>query len=363
MKELVAKNMEHYRILRGFNKTEMADAMGVTRSAYSRDESGRTLPRDETLRKFCEIAGCQMTDLLRGFEVPEATWLRNKCTNRRQEEERLESVRKAVEMAKDIRFLLETVEKRTAKRDRETLEAFRARVHKNAGGKGAGAREEFSRDGDFVPEMLPKLMSDQGIIVCQFPFPGDSSNGFSLETPETGCVVAVNASMPWERQIEALAHELGHVVDGTVGKDHGSKRCGDDAEKSATAFYRDFLLPEGLFRKTWEMVASVQGDFSRAVTRVREIHKVPSTLVIHRCVEAKLKTGKAYAEFKATMRRRGYCAEAEPAPLAVRLLPAGYEEDARKAYLGGEISLSKFAGFIGKKIPEAMEIANGDAAE
>lgn len=363
MKELVAKNMEHYRILRGFNKTEMAEAIGVTRSAYSRDESGRTMPRDDTLRKFCEIAGCQMMDLLRSFEVPEATWLRNKCTNRRQEAERLESVRKAIETAKDIRFLLETVEGRTAKRDRETLEAFRASVRKNAAGKAAGAREAFSRDGDFIPEMLPKLMSDTGIIVCQFPFPGDSCNGFSLETSETGCVVAVNSSLPWERQIEALAHELGHVVDGTVGQDHGSKRCGDGAEKSATEFYRDFLLPFGLFRKTWNMVQAVQGDFCRAVTRVREIHKVPSTLVIYRCVEAKLKTGKAYAEFTATMKKRGYFAEKEPAPLAFRLLPAGYEEDARRACLAGEISLSKFAAFIGKKIPEAMEIANGGAVE
>ena len=347
---LVACNLRHYRALCGLSQARMAQLIGLKPLAYGKAERGESLPRDGILEKFCEVARIKMENLLESLDVPSVSFLHNKPKSAREEAELIESVRLAAKRARDIRFLLETMEKRTVEADRRRLAKIRHLAMENHGGMAEWARKRFSPCDTFSPERFPEFLDGFGIIVCCFPFRGDGTDGFAFEDGEAGSVIAVNTAetVTWEKRIETFAHEIGHVLAGTTDGDHGSKRCGDKAENAAVEFYRDLLLPVELFREQWRSLPAFL-TFAQRVYQVREWNKVPARLVLYRVEETGVRTRNVYKDYYAAMQRMGYTEKPEPAPLTVRMASDPYEALALRAFEDGVISLSKCAEFLGKR--------------
>lgn len=347
---LVAGNLKHYRELCGLTQKQIAQLVGLKPLAYGKAERGESLPRDGVLERFCEVARIQMGNLLEPLDVPKVSCLRNKFKSAREKAGSVETVRLAIKRARDIRYLLETMSGRTAEADRRRLREVRRSAAANRGGMAEWARRQFSPCDAFSPERFPEFLDGFGLIVCGFPFPGDAVDGFAFEDGEAGPLIAVNTSetVTWEKRVETFSHEFGHVLNGTMDGDHGSKRGGDKAENDAVEFYRDFLLPVELFREQWRSLPAFL-TFAQRVYRIRSWNKVPASLVLHRVEETGVRSGKVYMAYHAEMQRRGYTEKPEPAPLTIRMASDPYEALALRAYDEGEISLSKCAEFLWKR--------------
>ena len=307
MKKLIAENLRHYRTLLGLSQDQVAKMMSVSVLAYKNAENAKTMPRDDFLNAACRALRIKMSDLAQSAEIPAATFLANKCKNKREEAERVESIRRAWRRAKDIRFMLEVVSKRTVKSDMQRLASFRKSVMRDSASPAYEVRHKLWPDGLSHLETLPSALDDIGIIVCFIPFCGRAMDGFSFETEELGCVIAVNDApdVTCENKIMALAHELGHVLYGTMDRSHGSKRTGDYAEEDAKRFSRDFLLPREAFEHQWGSLGAFM-PCSDKVMRIKNQYKVSYTLVIHRAIDAGYCDKNFYAGFRKCMKKRGY---------------------------------------------------------
>ncbi|MBD5414905.1 MAG: helix-turn-helix transcriptional regulator [Bacteroides sp.] len=72
MERIIARNIKKLREISGYTQEEMANALGITRSAYSNYESGsREVPYD-VLEKASDFFGCDMVVLFEENENAEA---------------------------------------------------------------------------------------------------------------------------------------------------------------------------------------------------------------------------------------------------------------------------------------------------
>lgn len=90
----------------------------------------------------------------------------------------------------------------------------------------------------FVRRLADRLEHDLGVDVVRIPKLGTA---YSMMVGERA-VIVIPASGNWFRENWDIAHELGHLVQGSMG-------VGDAAEAAANAFAAELLLPEARVRE------------------------------------------------------------------------------------------------------------------
>lgn len=72
MDKTIARNIKKLRETAGYTQNEVAQALGITRSAYSNYESGdRNMPYD-VIEKASDLFGCDMTVLFEEKDIADA---------------------------------------------------------------------------------------------------------------------------------------------------------------------------------------------------------------------------------------------------------------------------------------------------
>lgn len=66
---MLGRNMKILRVANNLTQEQMADYLGIGRSAYSNYEDGRREPQVDVLEKFASVVGCELATL---YEVDEA---------------------------------------------------------------------------------------------------------------------------------------------------------------------------------------------------------------------------------------------------------------------------------------------------
>lgn len=61
-------NLAELRIAAGLTQNQLAAAMGVNRTAISKWETGKALPRTDKLKSLAKALNCSIDELLKGVE-------------------------------------------------------------------------------------------------------------------------------------------------------------------------------------------------------------------------------------------------------------------------------------------------------
>ena len=357
-KDLLARNLRHYREVNGLTQAEAAAAAGVTRAAYLRAETGKSMPGDDVLAALCKRYRVKMADFFQSMEVPQCAFLAKACKSKEQKARRLETIRRVCRLARDRRMLRE-IGGRDVKADGATLEQVRVRVRRDveAGASmGRAVRNCLWPSGLYTPESLPIAIDRAGIVLCMMPFVERGVDGFSFHDEEIGWVIAVNASgdASFETRSMALAHELGHVLQETADGDHGSKGRHDKAEESAVRFARELLIPKGAFVSRWNEYLG-KSLWERVLAIKREF-KVAASTVLHQAIEFGLEMEDAYRVFAIQAKEHGCSASPDPCPCNANMEDVIYDSLAMRACLDDEITMSRCAEILGRPLLEVRKL-------
>lgn len=358
VQELLARNLKHYREVFGLTQDEAAKAAGVTRAAYLKAETGKSMPGDGVIGALCARYRIKMTDLFQSMDVPKCAFLAKACHGKGQAARRLETIRRVYRMARDRRMLRE-LSGRDVRKDEAQLNLVREEISKGlAAGQSQGrsVRNCLWPSGLYTPESLPVAVDRAGIILCMMAFVGQDVDGFSFYDKDTGWVIAVNGSgeSSFEARAMALAHELGHILQETADGNHGSKGRHDRAEEEATRFARELLIPKGAFISRWEELAAK--DLCERVVEIKREFKVAASTVLHQAVEFGLVGKDAYQEFGFQLKCRGYSSSPDPYPCKAIMSDSMYDALAVMACLNESITMSRCAELLRKPLPDVRRL-------
>lgn len=121
MKEQVIGNIQRIRQEKKISQKEIAERLGISRTAYVNLEKGRTRIVNENVEKFAEITGVSTAEIVLGYKIPEGLDSLEKAQaeygRKRKElideyEGRIEKLNRAIDELKqqvsDLRDLVET---------------------------------------------------------------------------------------------------------------------------------------------------------------------------------------------------------------------------------------------------------------
>ena len=237
----------------------------------------------------------------------------------------------------------------------------------------AKARAFLKLDGDCdcVPDICD-LMEECGIKICFRTSALKQFFGLSVGIADEGPLIAVNneSSIPVERQIFSVAHELGHLLmhadtytDGVTIEPKNA-----ETEREADIFASYFLMPDDRFNKVWEEYRGLH--WVDRILHVKRHFKVSYKTVIRRLIDTdRADPRKVYFMFNSAFQKRygkKLGSKDEPGvPSSLKdeprhLDPLDMVEDRlsgllRDALEAEEISVSRAAEIMGKSLSEMRE--------
>jgi Zn-dependent peptidase ImmA (M78 family)/DNA-binding XRE family transcriptional regulator len=359
---IIAQNTRRLRREQDLTQEAAAEKIGITRVAYRNIETGKSIPRADTLRNIAAAFEVDIQALVAPVQRLENTRFRARRRMNTRESV-IDAVAKRLHDFTALEKLLKSVvppaehklaqvaqelRKARANNDRPQKAAELVRKHLDLGTK------ECIRD-------ICGLLEDRaGIKVLSLARASEQFFGLSVAGNDVGPAIVVNTwdRITVERWIFTAAHELGHLMlhQGTYIIDEVE----DDKaqEKEADLFASHFLMPPDLFWSEWRETEGM--DFVDRVLKVKSIFRVSYRTVLYRLQES-TPIGKGIWVFfqKAYQNRYGktLLKGQEPQPL-----PPGYFQASRlprlvrKAVEGGHITVSRGAEILGLQLREMREL-------
>lgn len=358
----VSANLKRIREVKGMTMQEAANAAGISRMAYHNIEKGIAKPRVSNLQKLAKALGVKVFDLVRS--VPELHSVRFRALKWK---------------TKRSRLLREEIKSETAlwMRDFNDLEnMLPSEIHKNscienkkynmqelspeeAAGK---ARQCLKLEEDEVITDICGLVESAGIKLHFMSIELDNFFGFSVDDKVLGAAIVVNThdSIPTERKIFTIAHELGHIIM------HPSSFNDEDEEikaqeEEANIFASHFIMPRIAFHKRLNEVKGL--NFVDVILHIKRVFKVSYKTVIYRLIEEEIADLKMWQMFPYRYKQKknfDFSGHKEPEPLAaIDCIEDRLNRLVREAYEKELISISRAAEILGKSIIEMRELVNG----
>lgn len=355
----IALNIRRLRKEQNLTQEAAAEKIGITRVAYRNIETGKSIPRADTLRNIAAAFEVDIQALVTAVERLENTRFRaqrrmntrdsviDEVSWRLHDFADLEKLLKE-EIPYKLAPLAQELRKARASSDRPQKAAELVRKHLDLGTK------ECIRD-------ICGLLEDRaGIKVLPLARASDQFFGLSVAGNGVGPAIVVNTwdRITVERWIFTAAHELGHLLLHQGAYKIDEVEDDKTQEKEADLFAGHFLMPPDLFRSEWHETEGM--DVVDRVLKVKSIFRVSYRTVLYRLSES-TRVGKGIWVFfqKAYQRRYGktLLKGQEPQPL-----PPGYFQTSRlprlvrKAVEGGHITASRGAEILGLQLREMREL-------
>jgi Zn-dependent peptidase ImmA (M78 family)/transcriptional regulator with XRE-family HTH domain len=277
MNNLIAANFKRIRRAKGISQDQLAEAAGLSRSAYRNIESGKAQPRMRTLETIAEALQIPIRELLE--PTVELTNVRFRAYKKlRTRSQILTDVGRWLADYNGLEGLLNS-------RRPFQLQALTAQV--GAGEDRALAAARATRAALGLTEDEPirdicGLLDSAGVKVFPLEVASDGFFGLSVGSSDGGPAVVVNTweRISVERWIFSAAHELGHLLLhlDDYGKDAEEEE--DAQEREADAFAAELLMPDAVFRREW---ADTYGlPLIDRVIKVKRIFRVSYRTVLYR---------------------------------------------------------------------------------
>lgn len=243
------------REARGYSLQQVADFLGVTKSAVSLYEKGRTAPKPDNFRKLIEFLRVPSNYFTRPSLAPHSspTFYRSMSTATKRMRDAAEQ--KLKWLREIVHFLGEYVEMVSAQLPPCDMPADPNKIT-------AAAIEQAAIDlrrrwglGEGVISNVVHLLENKGIVIARFPLESEKLDGLSIIEDETNRPYIILASDKENmfRSRHDAAHELGHLVlhrnaPAQVLRDNVTFR---NMENQAHRFASAFLLPANTFGSEW----------------------------------------------------------------------------------------------------------------
>ncbi len=312
LKEL-SVNLARLRLSKGYNQTEMAQSVGLSRPAYIAIESGKSEPRTNNLLKIAEVLGVNLQDLF--APVPEFSSLKfrtNKKYTLRDINKRQQIIAEFSLWLNDYNDLCNLLNHNI----KNKINKLNFRSPKEAA---EGFRKELGLSNDSVVLNICSLLEKAGIKISLIKSDIDSFFGFSINEDDGGPAICVNTSekISIERQIFTIAHELGHLL---LHKESYRQEDeeNEELEKEANQFAGYFLMPNKYFIEMWNSNKGLH--WLENILIIKRMFRVSYKVVISRLFELGIisKETNLWIMFNVEYKKRygvGLSHKSEPEPL------------------------------------------------
>jgi Zn-dependent peptidase ImmA (M78 family)/DNA-binding XRE family transcriptional regulator len=378
--------LRRYRTAKGLSQKALAEKAGMSRIGYRDIETGKSIPRLDSLQRISEALGVAVPDLL--VPVRDLTHVRFRAQKRMASRENiLADVARWLDDYQELEELidqrqpwdLEAAAKKLRRSKKRGIELgkYAARVARQALGLSDDEGDELIRD-------MCGLLEDHGVKVLTASVASEGFFGLSVGQADGGPAVFVNVwdRISVERWIFTAAHELGHLLLHPEAYDVSRTDEAKVEEDEADAFAGYFLMPDRLFEKEW---AEARGlGFVDRVFKIKRIFHVSWQAVLYRVAFGKTKQERTalWKRFNAAYKRQfgqSLTRRSEPEALdprvftgrptdrvadePARLLDADFREDrlsrlVRAAVETEKITMSRAAEILNLDLVEMRELAN-----
>lgn len=373
---VIAENLRRLRAQSRLTQADIAKKARLSRVAYIRIESGKTVPRSSTLVSLAHTLGVGVDALVR--EVPRMQYVRFRSRRSRTatRDQILAEVASWLRGFNEVEALL---------KDQQ-----RYRLHSlEVTGRGASAigpsalaakvREHLGIGPKEPVRDLCGLLESCGIKVRPVTLASESFFGLSVGQEDGGPAIVVNTweRISVERWIFTAAHELGHLLMHRSAYDVRQTSEDMSEEKSADQFASHFLMPERAFRAEWDDTYGLA--LVDRVLKVKRMFRVSYRTVLFRLVETERVNKDIWMRFQAHYKKRsGKTLLRADEPLALgaeefrsapeprrahepdRLVDSDFADDrlhaiVRRAIEREHISLARGAEILGVRLGEMRE--------
>lgn len=354
----IGSNLRRIRSASGLTQAELAERAGISRVGYRNIETGKSLPRVDTLNTLASALGVRIQELV--TPVAKLARVRFRALKRLNTRESiLASVARWLGDYGELETLLDEVveDAPPSGMPRDPVKAARA------------VRESFGLDGEEPIRDICGLLEARGIKVLSIKLASPDFFGLSVGAGDGGPAIVVNTweRISVERWIFTAAHELGHLVlhpgDYDVSKFAEEK----DREQAANVFAAHLLMPADSFEKEWAETAGL--PLVDRVFKVKRIFHVSYKTVLYRLREHVSSQVNVWQLFQNEYRARygrTLLKEEEPNALQADAYRASFPESTR-AGEPDELSPSDFQGdrlsFLVRKGVERGEVSLARGAE
>jgi Zn-dependent peptidase ImmA (M78 family)/DNA-binding XRE family transcriptional regulator len=249
MKE-ISINARRLRKSIGLSQSAVAAKAGISRLSYVNIESGKSIPKSDTLLAISQALEVGIFDLIRPSPTFQSLRFRSRVVpNARQ---RALKEQELVALAEWLKSYAELESLLGDSRQYAFSESSPSNLVEAAG----YARKQLGILDDSPIGNLQALISDAGIKLYFLDAKIPGFSGASIGQEDSGPCIAVNRhGMSVERQIFTAAHELGHLL--LHRSSYSVKQSNEpivDAkqEQEADVFASHLLIPADSFLKRWD---------------------------------------------------------------------------------------------------------------
>jgi Zn-dependent peptidase ImmA (M78 family)/DNA-binding XRE family transcriptional regulator len=298
---IIGKNAKRIRLASDLTKADIAGKAGISISAYSKMESGDTIPRVDTLYKIAKAMGVEIQELL--SPVRELTAVRFRAHKKLKKRDDL--LAKTSRWLDDFNYLL-GLEDQSAE---YTLSGIPHKL-KNVERKilpivsAKEVREQMGLDQEEPIHDITGLLAAHGIKILTYPLASDAFFGMSVSEKSGGPAIVVNVwnRISVERWIFSAAHELGHLLLHLHAYNVEVIEEDEQEEKEADIFAAHFLMPEKGFEKEWRETSGL--SLWDRILKVKRIYHVSYKTVLYRLVELRVFETDVWQKANAFLKKR-----------------------------------------------------------
>jgi Zn-dependent peptidase ImmA (M78 family)/transcriptional regulator with XRE-family HTH domain len=265
--------------MKGFNQGDVAERAGISRNAYRAIETGDSEPREGNLQKIATALGVTVMDLVR--PVPELKTVRFRSHRSLTAQQRALRENLVTEFALWLQDFNELEELLNVEEESSLKDSNPGKPEQAA----RRAREALGLHENCPVIDICDVLERAGIKLYQAAARLEQYFGLSAGKDDGGPAIAVNTlrSIPVERRIFSVAHELGHLLLHRESYD-GSERIEDPQEEhEANLFGGYFLMPAKAFEREWEDNRGLH--FIDRVMKVKRHFQVSYKTVLMRLVQ------------------------------------------------------------------------------
>jgi len=360
----LGENVRRLRQARGLTQSGLAGVASVSLPALRNIESGKVVPKLDTLQLIADALGTSVLQLLKPVRILKDVRFRAK-RKLRTRNEILSEVAGWLDSFQELEGLLG---KKSPDPQLHNVTNESKRLSdplKRAEEAAVLLRERWQIGRDNPIRNIGGLFDKHGLKIISLPIQTREFFGLSVGPQDGGPAVIVNTweRISVERWIFSAAHELGHLILHQDAFNVDETDENDQQEREADTFASYFLMPGETFEKE---VHSMRGlHWVDAVLALKRIFKVSYKTVIMRLQQMELLDPSAWPRFHAQFKERyGYSLEGhrEPFPLQTAdFPPARLQLGAlvRETLEAGKLSVSRAAKILGSNIEEVRELARG----
>jgi len=325
---MIAQRLRVARLAAGQNQEALGRAVGVSKMAISKYETGSVVPGSARLVDLADALGVPVAWLL---DPAPAGKVRSLAARTHPLRDRLSPAERATLLARGAewleRYRAAEVAAGVVSSVGLQLHSFRVGGLNDAESAADRVREEWSLGADAIESVVDAL-EDHGVPVQLIE--GASSVDAYAITSEDGRPAVLVARQPGDRQRFSLAHELAHLVLEPSGE--------MDPEKAAHRFAAAFLVPGDTARR--ELGAHRRALSVDELRSLKRKYGFSMQAWVRRARELGIVSRRTAASQLADMRAWGW-EDAEPSEGVAAEVPARLERLVLRALAEGEVTESR----------------------